>query len=85
MKKSKKLAIIVAVLLSIVTIGVVYAARLSPYSDSCGKCDIHDSVRKCGKCSGFLSNYENKYENGYLYSYYQCKKCGHNCWHKQRR
>lgn len=58
--------------------------------DPCGKCNIANENRKCGKCGGFLSNYKteskqiDKYKVEYWF-YYQCKVCGHQCMHKERR
>lgn len=56
--------------------------------DPCGKCNIADENRECGKCGSFLySKYIGSEMKGYkvYYTYsYTCKSCHHTCYHTEK-
>ena len=67
----------------------VYATTASQWvkvNDSCNKCVMNDSTRKCGKCGGFMESVSgtSTYDNGYVKSNYKCKKCGHTITYKNK-
>ncbi len=75
MKKIKK-RLLIGILLTIIG-GGVYVTSYE--MKACNKCVINDATgeRKCGKCGGFMEIIKNHYEDGYLYSTYECKNCKH--------
>lgn len=78
MKKKRLFLFIATALLTI----SVFAASRAWYvvSDSCRKCQVNDTVRKCGKCGGFLDQQgESRPKGDFLESTYKCRDCSHTC------
>lgn len=61
-------------------------AKWVKVNDSCGRCVINDTTRKCGKCGGFMSEVRgsSKVVGDYVQANYRCKECGHSCTYKRR-
>ena len=55
-------------------------------SDSCHRCVINDTTRKCGKDGGFMAQVDGSgsYDGPYLKYDYRCKKCGHTVTYKNK-
>lgn len=67
-----------------VSVPTAMAAVMSSWvrvQDSCGKCIMNDTTRKCGKCGGFMKSVgEGKATEGNYVEYnYKCQNsnCGH--------
>ena len=78
-KKNLFLFIATALLLS----DSVFAASKGSWSvvsDSCGKCQVNNIDRVCGKCSGFLEqDGKDNFKGDYCETTYKCKDCSHTC------
>ncbi len=45
--------------------------------DSCGRCVIDDTNRRCGKCGGFMEGNKSVVEGNYIKTSFTCNDCGH--------
>lgn len=72
-------------LVVLITSFAAMAMQWSKVEDSCEKCTINDTERKCGKCGGFMESGEGEYQTGGWFKYtYTCKDCKHSCTYKFR-
>lgn len=79
--KKKNILLVFAIML--ITSLSVMAMQWSKVSDSCGKCKINDTERKCGECGGYMNSGKDQYvPGGWLKSTYTCKECSHSCVYK---
>lgn len=86
MKKKIVMAVMLMLTTGMLGFAAGYAVKRAS-SDSCGKCNIANENRACGKCHSFLTVEKQEYKNGYLYTYYKCKNtnCNHRCSNKERK
>ncbi len=85
----KRTLLLLAVFAATIVCAATAAAGIVIYSDSCKKCVITNTERKCGKCGGHMSStYDKKLteqkKDGYAYYTYSCsnKSCNHECYGK---
>lgn len=88
--KKKVLSVASAVIMAISTSAAITAVMSTwvKVSDSCDKCVMNDTTRKCGKpnCGGFMESVEgtSKVDGSYIKSNYKCNKCGHTIIYKNK-
>lgn len=80
----KKVLLVCTVIVMVISASAMMAGmQWSEVQDSCGKCKINDTDRKCGKCGGFMSSSNDKYlGKGWTQSTYTCGKCSHTAIYK---
>lgn len=77
----KKKSLFLFIATALLTISVFAASKVwYVVSDSCGKCIVDNTNRKCGKCGGFLEQKgASRVKGDFLESTYKCKDCSHTC------
>lgn len=80
MKKKNLFLFIATALLLSVSVFAASKGSWSVVSDSCGKCQVNNIDRVCGKCSGFLEqDGKDNFKGDYCETTYKCKDCSHTC------
>lgn len=79
----KKIIFAFAVAVSISAFAVGYGITYTKVSDSCGKCKITQTQRKCGLCGGSMSS--KLVDSSTLEYEYTCTKCKHSCRYKLKQ
>lgn len=86
--KKKTLLLAIAIITAITTtLAAAMASSWVCVQDSCKKCAITDTTRKCGKCGSFMESGKGEYKgDGYIQNTYKCKNsnCGHTCVYKNK-
>lgn len=80
--KKKVLTMVAIVIMAIsasATITAVMGGKWIRISDSCKKCVMSDTERKCGICGGFMESIGKTEitDDNWGESNFRCKKCGH--------
>lgn len=76
----KKIIFVFAAILSVSVFAAGYGITYKKVSDSCGKCQITETQRKCGLCGGSMSS--KLVDSSTLEYEYTCTKCKHTCKYK---
>lgn len=73
--------LILSCFLALTMVGVAFAAEAvyNCEEDSCGKCVVSHTSKKCGKCGGKMYSRDMKSVPGTsnLEAWFECERCGH--------
>ena len=87
--KKKALLLTTAAIMAVTTaLAAAMASSWVCVQDSCKKCVMTDTTRKCGKCGSFMASVgKGEYKDGgYVQYTYKCnnENCGHTCVYKNK-